>query len=251
MAAATRAATKQMARVFIAGAGIGFLAGAFAAAAIVWQYGDVVGSRAANRAHPPAAPAAMERFAEGIDDAGEAIVHGISATVGTSGEPSPVATPPAPVEPVIGAPPEEELEKRNLLIPVEGVGPDDLTRSFTDRRGSSRVHEAIDILAPMNTPVLAVDGGSIARLFNSKAGGITIYQFDQTERFCYYYAHLDRYADGLREGQAIKKGQVLGYVGVSGNAPKTTPHLHFAVFRLTEAKRWWEGSPIDPYDILK
>jgi murein DD-endopeptidase MepM/ murein hydrolase activator NlpD len=98
--------------------------------------------------------------------------------------------------------------------------------------------------------VKAVDAGTIARLFYSKAGGITIYQFDPSERFCYYYAHLERYADGLREGDVVKKGQVVGYVGISGNAPKNTPHLHFAVFRLTAAKRWWEGTPIDPYDLL-
>ena len=125
------------------------------------------------------------------------------------------------------------------------------SRTFTDARGSSRKHEAIDILAPIGTPVVAIESGKIARLFNSKAGGITVYQFDPTERFCYYYAHLDRYADGLRENDTVKRGQVIGYVGVSGNAPKDTPHLHFAVFRLTEAKRWWEGTPIDPYDILR
>jgi peptidoglycan LD-endopeptidase LytH len=151
----------------------------------------------------------------------------------------------------VGAVPSAELEERDLLIPVQGVKPDQLTRMFSDRRGGGRAHEAIDILAPMNTPVLAVEGGTVARLFYSKAGGITIYQFDPSERFCYYYAHLDHYADGVREGEKVKKGQVIAYVGVSGNAPKNTPHLHFAVFRLTEAKRWWEGSPLDPYDILK
>ena len=102
-----------------------------------------------------------------------------------------------------------------------------------------------------NTPVRAVESGRIARLFFSKAGGITIYQFDPTERFCYYYAHLERYAEGLREGQRVQKGQVIGYVGTSGNAPEDTPHLHFAIFRLTAEKHWWEGTPIDPYDILR
>ena len=127
----------------------------------------------------------------------------------------------------------------------------DKVGSFEDARGDSRRHEAIDILAPMGTPVRAVEGGRIARLFNSKAGGITIYQFDPTERFCYYYAHLQRYADGLRENDTVRQGQIIGYVGVSGNAPKDTPHLHFAVFRLTAEKRWWEGTPVDPYDILR
>lgn len=243
-----------MARVFVAGAGTGFLAGAFIVCAVIWQYGNFVGSRAANRAHPPATPSAVERFiggGDGIDDAGPAIIEGTPAPVATIGEPAPVVAPPPPVEAVIGAVPSDELDDRDLLIPVDGIKPEQLVRSFSDRRGTTRAHEAIDILAPMHTPVLAVDGGTVARLFFSKAGGITIYQFDPSERFCYYYAHLDRYAAGLREGQRLKKGQVIGYVGVSGNAPKGTPHLHFAVFRLSEAKRWWEGSPIDPYGILK
>jgi murein DD-endopeptidase MepM/ murein hydrolase activator NlpD len=135
-------------------------------------------------------------------------------------------------------------------MPVDGVRPDQLTRQFADERGGRR-HEAIDILAPRNSPVRAVDDGTVARLFLSKAGGITVYQFDRAKEFCYYYAHLERYADGLREGQAVRKGQTLGYVGTSGNAPKNTPHLHFAIFRLTEAKRWWEGTAIDPYDVLR
>ena len=144
-----------------------------------------------------------------------------------------------------------ELKDRDLLVPVEGVRPDQLSRQFSDERGGSRRHEALDILAPRNTPVKAVENGKIARLFLSKAGGITVYQFDPSGDFCYYYAHLERYADGLREGDTVRKGQILGYVGTSGNAPKNAPHLHFAIFRLTEAKRWWEGTPIDPYDVLR
>jgi murein DD-endopeptidase MepM/ murein hydrolase activator NlpD len=134
---------------------------------------------------------------------------------------------------------------------VQGIKRDQLTRSYSERRSGTREHEAIDILAPRNTPVKAVEDGTIARLFFSKAGGITIYQFDPSQNYCYYYAHLERYADGLHEGDKIRKGQVIGYVGTSGNAPKDTPHLHFAVFRLTAAKHWWEGAPIDPYDILR
>lgn len=243
----------RTARAFSAGAGLGFIAGAFVACAVVWQYGNVVGSRAANRAHPPETPAAVERWVDGIDDAGDGVVQNAAApvAVATTGEPAPVATPPPSAEPVIGAVPSDELADRDLVIPVQGIKPEQLTRTFSDRRGSARLHEAIDILAPLGTPVLAVEGGTVARLFLSKAGGITVYQFDPTDRFCYYYAHLDRYAEGLREGQRLKKGEVIGYVGVSGNAPKNTPHLHFAVFRLTEAKRWWEGSSLDPYDVLR
>ena len=112
---------------------------------------------------------------------------------------------------------------------------DDLKGHFAERRGGgSRGHEAIDILAPRHTPVVAVEDGTIAKLFNSKAGGITVYQFDPTEQFCYYYAHLQRYATGLRDGQKVSKGEVIGYVGTTGNAPPNTPHLHFAIFQLTE-----------------
>jgi peptidoglycan LD-endopeptidase LytH len=253
---AAASARAKMIRVFASGGVAGFFAGAFVVCVVVWQYGNVIGSRAASRAHPPQAPSAVERFVggAGIDDAGDAVLSGRSApvaAVATTGEPAPVVTPPPSPETVIGAEPAAELEDRDLLIPVEGVKPEQLVRSFTERRGSSRSHEAIDILAPMHTPVRAVEGGTVARLFYSKAGGITVYQFDPTERYSYYYAHLDRYAEDLREGQKLKKGQVIGYVGISGNAPKNTPHLHFAVFRLTEAKRWWEGTPIDPYDVLK
>jgi murein DD-endopeptidase MepM/ murein hydrolase activator NlpD len=99
--------------------------------------------------------------------------------------------------------------------------------------------------------VVAVEDGTIAKLFLSKAGGNTIYQFDPSRQYAYYYAHLERYADSLKEGEAIQRGQVIGYVGTTGNAPKNTPHLHFAVFRLSAEKRWWEGTPIDPYDILR
>jgi murein DD-endopeptidase MepM/ murein hydrolase activator NlpD len=132
---------------------------------------------------------------------------------------------------------------------VAGIAVDDLHSSFTEKRGASRQHEAIDILAPRNTPVHAVDDGCIARLFESKAGGITLYQFDPTLTYTYYYAHLERYADEIEEGDALRRGQVIGYVGTSGNAPPGTPHLHFAVFIMGPEKRWWQGTPIDPYEI--
>jgi hypothetical protein len=245
-------AIKTTIRTFAAGAGCGFLAGAFVVATIVWQYGNVIGSRAAGQLHPAHAPSATDRWKDIIDDVGDAVIRESDrprpvATTGAS--PDVVAPAPSP-ETVLTAPPAVELEDRDLSIPVEGVDEDDLVRSFADTRGG-RLHEAIDILAPVHTPVKAVDDGRIARLFHSKAGGITVYQFDPTERFCYYYAHLDRYAPGLTEGQQVRKGEVIGFVGVSGNAPKNTPHLHFAIFRLSEAKRWWEGTPIDPYDVLK
>jgi murein DD-endopeptidase MepM/ murein hydrolase activator NlpD len=143
-----------------------------------------------------------------------------------------------------------ELLSKDLLLPVDGVRGRDLSPSFSEARGE-RVHEAIDILAPRGTPVRAVDAGRIVKLFVSERGGNTVYQFDPTERYCYYYAHLDRYADHLTEGQDVRRGEVIGYVGTSGNAPRDTPHLHFAVFRLGPEKRWWQGEPIDPYALLR
>jgi murein DD-endopeptidase MepM/ murein hydrolase activator NlpD len=218
---------RREARTFVLGAAYGFGAGALAVTLIAWQLGAGFGLDARSRAvRPDPAP------------------------TGTTGGPAP---PPPPAEPTIAPPADDggELAARDLLIPVQGVSSGDLVRSFADARDGGRTHEAIDILAPRDTPVVAVEDGTIARLFNSRAGGITIYQFDPTRQFCYYYAHLERYADGLREGGPVRRGQVIGYVGTSGNGPPGTPHLHFAVFRLGAEKRWWEGTPLDPFDVLR
>jgi peptidoglycan LD-endopeptidase LytH len=144
----------------------------------------------------------------------------------------------------------EILRGKRLRIPVDGVVHAALQPSFDQARGARR-HEAIDILSPRGTPVRAVEGGTVGKLFTSDRGGLTIYQYDPTGTYCYYYAHLDRYAEGLREGQTLGAGDVVGYVGTTGNAPPDTPHLHFAIFRMSEAGRWWEGTPIDPYDVLQ
>lgn len=146
----------------------------------------------------------------------------------------------------------EMLRDRDLKIPVDGVDEDDLRDAFFDLRGTGRAHEALDIMAPRHTPVRAVDAGVIAKLFNSQGGGgVTIYQFDPSQTFSYYYAHLDRYASGLREGQTVRRGETIGYVGSTGNASPNAPHLHFAIFRLTPERQWWKSEPINPYHILK
>jgi murein DD-endopeptidase MepM/ murein hydrolase activator NlpD len=111
-------------------------------------------------------------------------------------------------------------------------------------------HEATDIMRPRGTPVYAVDDGVIQKLFASKAGGNTIYQFGHDEVYCYYYAHLDRYVDGISEGMRVKRGDVIGYVGSTGNASAAAPHLHFAIFLLGPEKRWWQGKAINPYSTL-
>jgi murein DD-endopeptidase MepM/ murein hydrolase activator NlpD len=162
----------------------------------------------------------------------------------------PAATTPRPV-PRVSMDPTADLRDRDLLVPVRGVDRAALRSSFDEARGGTRRHEAMDILAPRHTPVIAVERGTIARLFSSERGGLTIYQFDPNDSYVYYYAHLQGYADGLKEGATVQAGQVIGYVGTSGNAPPDTPHLHFAIFKLTGEKRWWEGAPIDPYPVLR
>ena len=138
-----------------------------------------------------------------------------------------------------------------LLLPVQGMTARQLRDTFDEGRGGkTRGHEAIDIAAPRGTPVIAVDDGRIAKLFLSRLGGITIYQFDPTGQFAYYYAHLDRYAAGLAEGQTVRRGSVIGYVGFTGNTTPESPHLHFAIFRLGPEKQWWKGEPINPFSYL-
>jgi murein DD-endopeptidase MepM/ murein hydrolase activator NlpD len=137
-----------------------------------------------------------------------------------------------------------------LRMPIDGMGLDSLKGGFEEKR-SGHAHEAVDLLAPRDTPVHAVDDGTIAKLFFSKAGGTTIYQFDPSGRLCYYYAHLERYANGLHEGQKVLQGEVIGFVGTSGNAPANTPHLHFAVLELNADRKWWKGRAVDPYLVFK
>lgn len=138
---------------------------------------------------------------------------------------------------------------RPLIVPVAGVARTAMHDMFNEVRGN-KLHEAIDILAPRGTPVIAADDGVVKKLFTSVPGGLTVYEFDPDQRYCYYYAHLDRYAAGLHEGQALHRGEVLGYVGTTGNAPVNTPHLHFALIRLDPERRWWKGTYVNPYPLL-
>lgn len=138
-----------------------------------------------------------------------------------------------------------------LIVPVQGVAAAELHDTFSDARAAGRVHEAIDIVAPRGTPVLAVADGTVEKLFTSVPGGLTIYQFEPSGRYAYYYAHLDRYAEGLNEHGAIRRGDVIGYVGSTGNADPSAPHLHFAIFELGPERQWWKGTAINPYPVLK
>jgi murein DD-endopeptidase MepM/ murein hydrolase activator NlpD len=137
-----------------------------------------------------------------------------------------------------------------LRVPIDGMSIESMKGGFSERRGS-RPHEAADILAPRGTPIRAVQDGTIAKLFVSKQGGNTIYEFGSDGPLCYYYAHLERYADGLHDGQRVSQGEVIGYVGTSGNAPPQTPHLHFGVFELSADRKWWQGHALDPYLVFK
>ena len=137
-----------------------------------------------------------------------------------------------------------------LLIPVEGINPDNLQDTYTQSRSEGRTHNAIDIMAARNTPVVAATDGRILKLFQSERGGITIYQLGTDERTVYYYAHLERYADGLAENRFARRGELLGYVGDSGNAGRDNCHLHFSVWRITDPKHFWDGENINPYPLL-
>ena len=150
-----------------------------------------------------------------------------------------------------GAAPAPNVPPGKLLVPVDGMPFSRLADTYDQPRGTERHHEALDIMAPKGTKVVAVADGKIAKLFTSKPGGLTVYQFDPTEKYAYYYAHLDRYADGLQEGAQVKRGDLIGYVGSTGNADPNAPHLHFAVFELTPEKQWWKGTPVDPYPLLQ
>lgn len=139
-----------------------------------------------------------------------------------------------------------------LAIPVAGVKAEQLVDTFTQARaGGARVHDAIDIMAPSGTLVVAAASGTVEKLFFSKGGGgITAYVRSDDRRWTYYYAHLQDYAPGLTEGQRVERGAPIGRVGSTGNANPNGPHLHFAINRMSEGEPWYKGSPVNPYPLL-
>ncbi len=172
----------------------------------------------------------------------------------TAQPPAPTAQAPAAEVPDAAVAPQSAsaiAAPSGLVIPVSSVRADQLQDTFTDARGAGRVHDAIDIMAATGTPVVAVADGSIEKLFTSAAGGLTIYQFEPSGRYAYYYAHLDRYAPGIVEKKTVRQGDVIGYVGSTGNADPAAPHLHFAIFALGAERQWWKGDAINPYPVLR
>jgi murein DD-endopeptidase MepM/ murein hydrolase activator NlpD len=224
----------------------GFVLGAATVLLIVWLYGGK-GTRSTEppRASVPGAPAQ----APGPVPSAPSAPSGLPGSVAPPGTAS-QATPTPPPPPLLERPPADLLQ-RDLLVPVQGMPRTKLTDTFDDARGQGRVHNAIDIMADRNTPVLAIEAGRIVKLFTSNLGGLTIYQFDPTETYCYYYAHLDHYAPGLKEGDQVTRGQVIAYVGSTGDASPDAPHLHFEITRLHPDKKWWQGDSINPYPILR
>lgn len=164
-------------------------------------------------------------------------------TTQPSATPQPTATvQPSPIAPTTSL---------SLLIPVAGVRPNELRDTFSAARSEGRVHDAIDIPAPLGTPVLAAADGRIVKLFQSERGGTTIYQLDPDNKTIYYYAHLERYADGLMEGHVARRGEVIAYVGDTGNAGAGNYHLHFSILIVNDPKRYWDGTNVNPYPLLR
>lgn len=167
--------------------------------------------------------------------------------------PKPVVAAPAPVAAApssANASAAEYLSDRHLLLPVAGIPVTKLEDTFNDGRDEDRTHHAIDILAPRGTPILSADDGKILRMSSNNLGGITMYTVDPENRLVYYYAHMDHYNDAMSPGRAIVKGDTLGFVGTTGNAPKDTPHLHFQVMKWPADGKYWNGEPIDPFQAL-
>lgn len=170
--------------------------------------------------------------------------------------PSLVESVPSVVQPVaqpvtqITQPAQITQIEQSLIIPVAGVRPDQLLDTFSDSRSEGRTHDAIDIMAPAETPVLAAADGTIQKLWLSERGGTSIYQLSGDQKMIFYYAHLARYADGLTEGKQVRQGETIAFVGDTGNAGIGNYHLHFSIAMVSDPKRYWEGTNINPYPLL-
>jgi len=170
--------------------------------------------------------------------------------VALGAEVSSPALPPGPADASLPGP-DEETQPPKLLIPVQGVEAASLVDTYEDARGEGRRHDAIDIMAPRGTPVLAASDGVVMKLFQSDLGGTTLYQLAPDRRTIFYYAHLDGYAAGIAEGQALRRGEVIGYVGDTGVPEPGNYHLHFEVSTTLDPTQYWGGVPQNPYPLLR
>jgi murein DD-endopeptidase MepM/ murein hydrolase activator NlpD len=142
----------------------------------------------------------------------------------------------------------EYLYSKELIMPTQGIKPSTLLNTYRISGGSH--HRATDIMAPRNTPLVAVTDATVHRMYHGKTAGISVYLLDENGSILYYYAHLSRYAEGLKEGMSVKKGDVIGYVGTTGNAKGRLPHVHFSIFKAPNPKRWWKVAALNPYYVL-
>jgi murein DD-endopeptidase MepM/ murein hydrolase activator NlpD len=196
--------------------------------------------------------AALDTASRSVSPPASAVVANGSTSNGSASHPGRAAETSVGSAAVAPTPDELSALAASLVVPVAGVTPAELHGSFQALRGGgTRQHNALDIPAPRGTPVISATPGRVLRLFNSKAGGLMIYAADATERFIVMYGHLDRYADGIKDGMPLARGQTIGYVGTTGNAPPNVPHLHFAISRTDNVSRWWNGTPIDPAPLFK
>lgn len=234
--------------------------------ALVWYLSVSYWSQPVRPLAPPSANGANEAVTP--SPAPAATTTTTPATPATPGAdatpqeaPATPESPPPPVPPASPSPQARGLAEGDTaallasmrpLIPVQGVRPEQLQDTFSDSRSEGRIHDAIDIIAARGTPVVASVDGRVVRLFRSVRGGITVYQLASAdERLVFYYAHLERYADGLAEGRVARRGETIGYVGDSGNATPGNTHLHFQIYRVQDPKRFWTGENINPYTVLR
>ncbi len=180
--------------------------------------------------------------------AGSAIVESDSVLYDALGDT--LVQPAVPLAPV-SASDIAALRAQSPQVPVAGIAVKDLVDSFLDRRGSTRQHNALDIMAVRNTPAIAAVAGTVVKLHTSVAGGLSIYMRDKSSRFMLMYGHLESYRPGLAEGANVRRGEIIGFVGTSGNANPTAPHLHFQVMRADNPSEWWKGTPINPFLLYR
>ena len=222
---------------------------------LLFLLGGLVGANATYYAMTRGKAAPQRDAGERIETPLPVVPAGDAESVAPTPERTPMLPPPAVratgVGPVATPDAAATDAASTLLIPVQGIGAAQLQDTFTDARSGGRIHDAIDIMAPAGTPVLAVADGTVEKLFDSKLGGTTLYQFNPQRTLAYYYAHLQGYAPGIAEQQALKRGQVIGYVGATGNANPDAPHLHFAIFELGSEQQWWKGTAVNPYPRLR